>query len=177
MRITLARPARLVSITFDPPQPATPLGDGQTLRLLLSPADPAGPPSFVDPPFPLGAGLHGDADPPVGQRSDGGLTVADLDPTFGTSWLVQWAVGNDATELAPVDVTTMVRSVTVEAAVADARLELRPDDRGGDPVLVWNHPGVLDPATRPAAGRHVTDRPQAAGRPAGRGERRRQPRR
>ena len=31
------------------------------------------------------------------------------------------------------------------------------------------------PGERPAAGRHVTDRPQAAGRPAGRGERRRQP--
>ena len=167
-RITLAQPARLVAIAFDPPQPATPLADGQTLRLLLSPADPAGPPSFVDPPFPLGA-AYAAIPRRIGQRSDGGLTVADLDPTFGTSWLVQWAVGNDATELAPVDVTTTVRSVTVEAAVADARLELRPDVDGGDPVLVWNHPGVLDPASglqpvdmSPIARKRLADRLTAA---------------
>ena len=97
------------------------------------------------------------------------MTVADLDPTFGTSWLVQWAVGNDATELAPVDVTTTVRSVTVERAVADARLELRPDVDGGDPVLVWNHPGVLDPASglqpvdmSPIARKRLADRLAAA---------------
>ena len=167
-RITLAQPARLVAIAFDPPQPATPLGDGQTLRLLLSPADPAGPPSFVDPPFPLGA-AYAAIPRRIGQRSDGGLTVADLDPTFGTSWLVQWAVGNDATELAPVDVTTTVRTVTVEHAVADARLELRPDVDGGDPVLVWNHPGVLDPASglqpvdmSPIARKRLADRLAAA---------------
>ena len=62
-----------------------------------------------------------------------------------------------------------MRSVTVERAVADARLELRPDDDGGDPVLVWNHPGVLDPASglqpvdmSPIARKRLADRLAAA---------------
>jgi hypothetical protein len=144
-KITLAQPARLVSITFDEPEPVTPLAPGESLRVLLSPASPAGPPAFMDPPFTLGPAYSNIA-PRMSQQTVGGRVVANIVPTLGTSWLLQWGVGNDATTLATVAVTTTVRAVTIEQAVADARLELQPDESGGDPVLVWNHPGVLDPA-------------------------------
>lgn len=145
-KITLAQPARLVSITFDDPQPVAPLAPGESLRLLLSPASPAGPPAFMDPPFALGP-AYANIAPRISQRTVvGGRVVAKIVPTLGTSWLLQWGVGNDATTLTTVAVTTTVRAVSIERAVAGARLELRPDESGGDPVLVWNQPGVLDPA-------------------------------
>jgi hypothetical protein len=167
-RIALARPARLVAIAFDPPEPQPPLAAGQILRLLLSPADPPGPPAFVDPPFPLGPAYRA-LPQRLSQRSHAGLTVAEVDPTQGSSWLLQWAVGDDATELAPVGVRTTIRSVTVEPAVADVRLELRPEDPGGEPVLVWNHPGLLEPTSglqpvdlSPIARKRLGDRLAAA---------------
>jgi hypothetical protein len=145
-KITLAQPARLVSITFDAPEP-DPAFAGQTLRAMLSPAAPAGPPMFIDPAFALGS-AYANLPPGMSQHDVfGGRIVARIPPTLGTSWLLQWGVGDDATTLAPVPVTTTVRAVTIERAVAGARLELRPDESGGEPVLVWSHPGVLDPAS------------------------------
>lgn len=167
-KVILAQPARLVALAFDPPVANPPLAAGQTLRLMLSPADPAGPPAFIDPPFALGPAYKAIGSP-VTQRTEGGRVVAEIEATFGTSWLLQWGVGGDATELTPVGVTTTVRAVTIERAVADVSLELRPDEAGGDPVLVWNHPGVLDPATglqpvdiSPIARKRLADRLAAA---------------
>ena len=145
-RITLARPARLVSITFDTPTPAP--APGTTLRLIISPAAPAGPPMFIDPPFQLGQAFKAMPNP-VKQTRSGGLTVVSVPPTFGTAWLLQWGYGDDATSLNPTPVTTVVRAVTVEAAVSDARMELRADDPAEEPVVVWSHSGVLDPAHGP----------------------------
>lgn len=167
-RIDLARPARLAAIGFDPPVPKSPLVGGQTLRLLLSPAGPLGPPAFIDPPFPLGPAYR--AIPQrLSQHSQAGLRIAEVEPAYGSSWLIQWAVGDDATELAPVDVRTAIRSVTVEPTVADVRLELHPEDVGGEPVLVWNHPGLLEPASgrspvdlSPIARKRLGDRLAAA---------------
>ena len=135
---------------------------------MLSPADPPGPPAFIDPPFALGDAF--DAIPAhISQWTSGTSTVVDIDPTFGTSWLLQWGIGDDATNLNVVGVTTTVRSVTIERAVADVRLELRPDETGGEPVLVWNHPGVLDPSAglqpaemSPIARKRLGDRLAAA---------------
>jgi hypothetical protein len=105
----------------------------------------------------------------MSQRTDGGRVVATIPPMLGTSWLLQWATGNDATSLTPVTVTTTVRAVTIERAVADVRLELRPDEPDGEAVLLWNHPGVLDPTAglqpvdlAPMARKRLSDRLAAA---------------
>ena len=106
---------------------------------------------------------------PVKVRGDGNQTIVTLPPTFGTAWLLQWGYGDDAKTLAPIAVTTTVRSVTVESAVTDARLELRAEDPADQPVVVWSHPGVLDPAhgqqpvdMAPIARKRLKDRLAAA---------------
>ena len=165
-RITLAEPARLVSIGFDA-LPVRPAGS-PTRHVLLSPADPPGPPAFMSPPFVLGSAY---AHLPVGisERIQGDRAVVTITPTLGTSWVLQWADGDDATDLNTVEVETQIRSVTIERAVADVRLELRPDDPSGEAVLVWNRPGVLDPGAglqpvdlSPIARQRLTDRLTAA---------------
>lgn len=142
-RITLPRAARLVSIAFDTPKPVVP--QAKTLRLIISPAAPAGPPMFIQPPFDLGP-AYANVPRPVTQRDEGGQRIVSVPPTLGTAWLLQWGYGDDAKTLAPVAVTTAVRTVTVESALSDARLELRAEQPADQPVVLWSHPGVLDPA-------------------------------
>lgn len=142
-RITLSRAARLVSIAFDAPAPKAP--QPGTLRLIISPLTPAGPPMFVHPPFGLGP-AYARVPNPVSDRIEGGRVVVSLPPTSGTEWLLQWGYGDDAKSLAPTPVTTTIRAVTIESAVSDARMELRGETPADAPVVVWNHPGPLDPA-------------------------------
>lgn len=148
--LSLPAPARLrkVELTYTLPLPPAP-----NLRVVVRAAAPsgsafvAGTPLFASPSF----GAPGQMFPAV----LAGMTLTDLGGdrrlltlpgVLGQAWLIQLAVGDEATKLDPdpLAIVPTVQRVTLEAAPRNLSIVLQ--GRDGD-VKLWNNPEALLPDT------------------------------
>lgn len=121
----------------------------QTLRLVVRAAgdgsggQPFGPPIFVVPTLPAPGALY--ASPLTGLSAVVGGSDAvtlTLPATPGRSWVIQFALGDEPTALAPIAVRGRVTEVSTDALPRDLSLTLK---SGADSPLLWSHPGSLLP--------------------------------
>jgi hypothetical protein len=147
-------PARIARIVLATPSFADAvIPPGQARHLVVRSAAPnappasgftLGPPIFADPPFGLASPMYG---PVLGGLSvtavDGGVQLAFPD-TLGSGWLIQYALGTEATNLAPVAFTSSVRSVAIAAAPRGLTLTARGETAEQDTVL-WSSANPLAP--------------------------------
>jgi hypothetical protein len=116
----------------------------KTLRLVVRPAEPFGPPLFADADF--------DPPGPMFDRVLSGLSVTvntstkkivvHLPKLAGRAWLFQLAHGDEPTELTSIPFSAAVGRVTVDSAPENLSVVLAGFD--GD-VVLFNHPGALPP--------------------------------
>ncbi len=144
------------------------------LRLVVRPATRAnggfsfGPPIFADPPFHLPGNLYA---PVLGGMTVNyyadGRTLLVLPNVLGTAWLIQYAVGDEATALTAADVTFEVLKVTVTAAPINLSLVVPAAE--GD-IMLARFPNALLPSAglqpvgfTPIAQKVLSDRLKASG--------------
>lgn len=124
-------------------------GPAQTLRLVVRAAgdgaggQPFGPPIFVVPTLPAPGALY--ASPLTGMSAlvaGSNAVTLTLPGTPGRSWVIQFALGDEPTAIAPIAVRGRVTEVATDALPQDLSLTLK---SGADRPLLWSHPGALLP--------------------------------
>ena len=150
--LALDTPAALQKVVIDTPaQVMRPTAGGHTLVVRSAEPGPGGfsfgPPIFAAPPFALPSPMY---DPILGGMSvsavAGNRTQLTFPGTTGSAWLIQLALGDEATKLSPVAFAPAVHSVTIDAAARDLTLVV-PGSGGADDTLLWSNANALTPAS------------------------------
>lgn len=141
--LDLGAESRLRKVVVDAPATGTAALPHLHTVVRAAPGRVPGPPLFADPAF---------DGPPMFGRVLEGLTVStvaegrqlSLPGAPGSAWLLQYATGQEVTELTPLPDRLTVRRVVVDAAATDVTLVIRgaTDD---EQVPLWHHPGAFLP--------------------------------
>jgi hypothetical protein len=152
--LSLDQPARIAKLVLAAPAITVPavIPPGHTQRLVVRSAEPGkaggvtfGPPVFAFPAFKLPSDLYG---PVLGGLDvvtlQGGDVMLRFPDTLGSGWLIQYAYGSEATNLAPVAFTSSVHSVTIAAAMRGLSLTAVGETPARDTIL-WSSANALTP--------------------------------